>query len=197
MAAAFLALGSAWAAPAQAKLEDDSKTLFAGVGLVSEDMGLYANNPGADGTSLYTTLYVNLAVSARLRLGRESSWFFAPAVTYTPLGVKSPDGQETSNLLTLGLRLSRAIGPIDLTLGPGLLHKTTNASGGTVTLSNGHSTSPFGIPPSGASMNLLYLDAGLGGSYWGFRGDLNVLMTDLMGSRRAYDGMVTVSYGLF
>jgi hypothetical protein len=175
---------------------DDGKRLYFGVGMISEDMGQYSVDAGADSTSLFATMYVDLSLSARLRLG-STRWFFTPAVSYTPLGVSSPDGQETTHLLTGGLRLTRPVGPVDLTLGPGLLHRTTSASGGTVTLNNGSGMASFGVPPSGTSMNLFYWDAGVGFGFKGFRADLNVLVTDLFGARRAYDGMATVSYGIF
>jgi hypothetical protein len=110
--------------------------------------------------------------------------------------VGSPETGETTRILTVSPALAISLGSIDLTGGPGLLHRMISASGGTVKLNNGNSTTDFYLPPTGSSENLLFVGLGLGTAFSDYRIDLNALITDIGGASRALDATFTFSYAI-
>jgi hypothetical protein len=94
--------------------------------------------------------------------------------------------------------LTFPVSAIDVTLGMGWLHRTINASGGTVTLNNGGGTSQFALPPVSSSQNLIFVSVGGGFTLSDYRFDFEAWITNLSKSAtRSVDGTFTVSYGIF
>lgn len=175
------------------------QTWFLGLGLLSENMKQYSTESTDQNTSLENTVYTNLELSTRF--AATDTWFVSPSIGYTPLGIKSPDGGETTRILNFQLRAETYfMDTLAFQIGPGLIHRSTSASGGSTQLSNGNGTSTFYFPPSGDSENYIDWDVGFGLKInsLGVRLDLDILINDLLSSsRRAADGLVTLSYGIF
>jgi hypothetical protein len=173
-----------------------SKVYYLGVGPLSESFGRYANDTTASTTSLTNAVYANVQIQARFPV--LDSWIFNPEVSYTPLGVKSPDGGEKFRILTIGTRAAYGLGLLDVHSGPELLIRMVSASGGTIKLNNGTGTSTFALPPKSDSQDLLAWNFGLGARFKQIRIDFDFLVTDFSSSaRRALDGLVVMSYGIF
>src|SRR5579885_2807304 len=86
---------------------EGSRVLYAGLGLISYDLGRLSDSTAGD-TSIASSIYVPLEVVGRIPLG-SPEWKFSPFLAFTPIGHGSPDGGETGTLWTFAARFSRTI----------------------------------------------------------------------------------------
>jgi hypothetical protein len=168
--------------------------IYLGAGMLYQD----ANRTAVDetgGTSISGTSYFDLTLAGRFLVG--PSWGLSPVLNYTPFGAAGADTGEKSRLLTGDIRLFVEFTKLDLHTGPGVMMNTLSGSGGTAVLSNGNSSSTFGLPAGSTTTRLFYWEAGVGLALGGIRFDLDALVTDTLTHRRAVYPMFTVSLGLF
>ena len=169
------------------------KTLYLGVGVISQNVGrLTASDTGS--ASLLTSNFTEIHLIADFDfLG---SWHLSPMVGYTPLGRKSADSNEKAYLLPIAVRLSNSLGLFNFFGGPGILIYKISGEGGTATLNNGTTTAVFGLPSESVSSKLLMLDLGIDRNFSNFKLAAETMLTGLLSSRRAFNLMLSISYGV-
>jgi len=169
------------------------KTIYLGLGMISQDVGREtSSDTGTAG--LFTANYTDVQLIGDFSfLG---AWHLSPMIAYTPLGNKSADTNEKSYLLPIAVRLKSSFGLFDVFAGPGLLIYSISGSGGTATLNNGTSTAVFGLPSTSASSKLLMLDVGVDRDIFNFKLAAEAMVTGLLSTRRAFNLMVSLSYGV-
>ncbi len=169
------------------------KKIYLGVGVISQNVGrLTSSDTGS--ASLFTSNFTEIHLVADFDfLG---SWHLSPMVGYTPLGLKSADTNEKSYLLPIAVRLSNSLGLFNVFAGPGILIYKISGSGGTATLNNGTTTAVFGLPSETVSSKLFMLDFGIDRNFSNFKLAAETMLTGLLTSRRAFNLMLSISYGV-
>ncbi len=191
---------------ADAKRSDEPAQLFLGLGFLSQNIG--RESTAATGRpALFGQQNFTLEASLRTRLGLFSEELkFIPSIAVTPFQRKSIDGGEKYLLVVVSALAAwpvPAAPGLDLVGGPGLLVSHISGAGGSIDQSNGTSSATFALPSGSSTTNVFFL--ALGGGYQrqlfqSFSGilrvDLDVLVSDLLTSRRAADLVGTFSFGL-
>ena len=167
--------------------------LYLGVGMISQDFGRQTSSD-TGGTSLFTANYTDLQLIADFPF--MGSWHLSPMIAYTPLGNKSADTNEKSYLMPIAVRLRSSFGLFDVFAGPGLFIYKISGSGGTETLNNGTTTAVFGLPTTSVSSTLMMLDLGVDRDIFGIKIAAETFVTTFLSTRRAFNLMLSVSYGV-
>jgi hypothetical protein len=179
----------------EASASTPGRALYLGAGALNRNSGAVATDATSSSMPLFAEVYGQLAASAFFDLGGALS--LSPDLHYTPIGITTPDTEETTRILAGAIRLNYSTSKsFDLHLGPGLQFYTISGPGGTIDLSNGASTTTFGRPDSSATSINIYWDGGLGFNYDSLRIEASVWIAGLLTSRRTFSPVVSLSWGL-
>lgn len=171
---------------------NDTKTLYLGAGVLSQNAGQLTNNSSGT-SSLFTALYTQATLTAGFQLF--STLRLEPNISYTPLGIGGSEGGSRSTVLSFGTNLAWKPTFFEIKLGPGLMFYQIGGSGGTSVQNNGSSTSTFALPNTTSVAKLFYVNAGIGFFVGSFRLDLDSWVINLLSSRRAINLVATLSFG--
>src|SRR4051794_11236728 len=103
----FLLIGLlSWAGLHPAQALAMRRGVYLGAGWLSESMNKYTSDPTSGSVSLLGRGYLNLVLRGSWPISSSGDLTFSPALSFTPLGGKSPEGGETTRLLSLCPRLT-------------------------------------------------------------------------------------------
>jgi hypothetical protein len=176
---------------------DDLLVFYLGAGVIGHNAGFAATNRVTGTKPFLGNLYTQVSAMAIFRL--DGSWALSPDFHYAPLAQNSPDGKESTNVFSFGVRIFYKIfKSVDLHLGPSVLFYQISGVGGLVSLNNGLSTTSFAAPNGSSVSRLICLDTGLGLSFGAFRLDTSILVSGFFSnSKRSISPLVTLSVGVF
>lgn len=172
-----------------------AKHWWAGVGFYSENAlnKVAEKNDGSKGFLGAT----NLPLTFRYDWAVTQSWFLAPQLNYTPIPRDSEGKTAKVTLLHLAFPMGRNHGPLEWSIGPGILRETIKGEGGTVTLNNGTSTSTFAQPGREVTIQKVSLDLGAGYTSGRFKYAVDLFfLSPLSSSERTQNLMLSLTYDL-
>ena len=179
-----------------AQAETEMPMLYVGGGIIDHNANRASTSATTGATKTFGEVYPHAAVMGMF--GLDSDWSISPYFYYGLTSKKSPEGGVKSSVYALGIRaLYQLIDEIDVHLGPSALFYHLSGKGGTVVLSNGSSTSTFGIPSTSVTSRVISWDAGFGIRYDIVRLDAGVFVSGLLSStKRAVSPHITLSVGV-
>jgi hypothetical protein len=134
--------------------------------------------------------------------GISPRWAIAPEVLWGPdflLTHKEPGTSVTTSFLIFAMPLIyQASEKFELQAGPAYVSYSVKGPGGTTTLSNGNSTSPFALPGDTQTAKTIALFTGAGFRHRAVHFGLDLMTEGLLsGSRRTYSLLATLSFNAF
>jgi hypothetical protein len=144
-------------------------------------------------TGFFGTFYSAVFFSARTSVG---GYRVVPALALSLPGRTDPDSAVRKTLLLLSVSSAFEYDRVDFRIGPGLAFYRVSGQGGTIELGNGTSSLTFYKPDYSAIARNFYLNLGAGVQFGRrFRADLDAVVMGVLGTRRALNLVVGVSYG--
>ena len=174
---------------------EEFKHFYIGAGLINHNVGEAITNATTATRPFFNEQYPQVSLAVALSLGTD--WLISPDFHYALPAKTTPEGYEKTSVYSYGLRVVYRISDLfDLHFGPSVLVYKISGAGGIIPLSNGASTSNFGIPSTSSSSNSVCLDTGVGFGQ-AYRAELDLLISGVAKTaRRAYSPLLTLSMGL-
>lgn len=121
-----------------------------------------------------------------------------PSVHYTVFGRESYDRAASVHQLIFSFPAAYEHLEWDFKFGPGLKFQFISGNGGLVRQNNGVSSLDFYRPNRSSTAILFYWDLGVGYQINDeLRADFDFIVTGALSSRRAFQGLFQIGYGIF
>lgn len=168
-----------------------------GVGVINHNSGKTATDANSTSKPFLAETYSQLSLLSIHPISFD--WSFSPKFFYGIPGIKSPEGNQTSNVFGLSLRgLYQMNDQFDFHFGVGLMYYRIIGSGGDVVLSNGSGTTTFATPNATKTSNLIAWDIGTSYALSTWRFEFSILITNLFNtSKLSPHPLITVSKEIF
>jgi hypothetical protein len=153
---------------------------YAGLGIFHQNIGKVTDDATAAPSYLGETYFPELVFGWRFER-------FLPTLGWTILGRKTNDGEKRHSVMRLELPyLFPLFSGIQPKAGMGLMLYQIYGEGSTVTLRNGGSTSNFYVPGGSRTSKIFYAALGGGFEHGNLRADVDLLISGLLTTRRAF-----------
>jgi hypothetical protein len=169
-------------------------SLIGGIGGYFRDFFRSGRN-AKDGSGSGLSLYPVIHLGACFELG--DGWALWPAAAWSPLGRGGPEDATSTRVLPISLRLRKALESWEVYAGPGVSYYWISGNGGTMRLSNGSSSTVFGLPDRTVSTRMFTLQLGAGKVVGRLHYNLDFTVAAAFSSaRRSADMLLSVGYEL-
>lgn len=165
-----------------------------GVGYFSENnFGKITEDDSGKKTDLGTTSYP-LLLSYDYEL--YENFYVSPKIMYTLLPRKENGDLVKNTFLHIVIPFGRNFGlsDFDWSIGPGILRRTMNGSGGVILLNNGNSTDPFAAPGRTVTSQVVTFNMGVSYNYNQHSAGFDVIAEGLFSEKRTWNFMLSYMY---